>query len=44
MVDNEQKMGYRKVTWDAKGYASGIYLCRLQAGRRVMVKKMILLK
>jgi len=44
LVNGRQKAGHKKITWDAKGFASGIYLCRLQAGKRIMVKKMVLLK
>ncbi len=36
--------GRYRVTWNADNVASGMYLCRLQAGPRVSVKKMLLMK
>lgn len=44
LVDGKQTPGYKAVTWNAKGMASGIYFYRLQAGEFTTTKKMILLK
>lgn len=45
MLVNEKKQpGEYKVQWDAREFASGIYLYRLQAGQFSQVRKMILMK
>jgi hypothetical protein len=54
LVNEEKTVGTYEVTWDASGfsggvsakggYASGVYLYRLQAGNYVETKKMILIK
>jgi len=44
LVDGEKKAGYKTVSWDAKGVASGVYLYRLQAGDFVETKRMVLLR
>jgi hypothetical protein len=45
LVNEEQDKGFHKVEFSAKGgYASGVYLYRLQAGSYVETKKMILIK
>ena len=48
LVDGKQRAGYKTVRWDAGGFASGIYLYRLEVkgdGFEVTkTKKMILLK
>jgi hypothetical protein len=36
--------GEANVSWDASGYASGVYIYRLKAGEFVQMKKMVLLK
>ena len=36
--------GQRAVTWDARGLASGVYVCRLTAGEHAQTRKMTLLK
>jgi len=41
--ENEQK-GAHQVTFNASGLASGIYFYRLQAGNKVFVKKMLVMK
>jgi len=42
---NEFKMtGYYTATWNAIGFASGVYFCQLQAGGRTITKKMLLQK
>jgi hypothetical protein len=32
LVDEQKRAGYHRVEWDASGFASGVYLYRLQAG------------
>ncbi len=44
LVDEKQTPGYKTVTWDAEGMASGIYFYRLKAGEFTAVRKMLLLK
>lgn len=36
--------GSRTVTWNGSGHASGLYVCRLEAGGMVSFEKMLLLK
>jgi hypothetical protein len=43
-VDEHQRAGYKTIRWDPQGLASGIYLCRLQAGDYTQTRKMVLLK
>jgi len=44
LVDRQQERGSHSVLWNAGSLASGIYLCRLQAGGWSRVNKMVLLK
>jgi predicted GH43/DUF377 family glycosyl hydrolase len=44
LVDEKQNAGYHQVEWDASGFASGVYYYRIEAGKFVDVKKMILLR
>lgn len=44
LVDAVQRPGQYFVDWNAAGYSSGFYLCRIEAGKFVSVKKLILLK
>jgi hypothetical protein len=44
LVEQRQSPGIYEVTFDASGYASGVYFYRLQAGNLTMTKKMILIK
>jgi ligand-binding sensor domain-containing protein len=44
LVNEKQKPGHHHVEWDASGFASGVYYYRIQAGKFVDVKKMILLR
>jgi parallel beta-helix repeat protein len=44
LVNSKQQAGYRSVVWDARGVSSGVYFCRLSAGRSVFTERMILLK
>ncbi len=44
LVDGQQEAGYRSVTWNADGVASGIYFCKFSAGGFTSIKKMIVLR
>lgn len=44
LVDAQQTAGRYKVTFDASNLSSGMYFCRLQAGKLVDTKKMLLVK
>jgi hypothetical protein len=44
LVNKKQAAGRYQVHWDASGFASGVYLYRLQAGDHVKTKKMIFMK
>lgn len=44
IVDDYMNPGRYKYQWNAEGMPSGIYLCKLKAGSRVTVNKMLLLK
>jgi hypothetical protein len=44
LVDENQKAGYRSVTWQAGNLASGVYLYRVRSGDFTQARKMLLLK
>ncbi len=44
LVDSRQAAGSYSVTWDAEGFASGLYHYKLEAGSFDVVRKMVLLK
>ncbi len=44
LVDADKESGVYNVTFDASGFASGVYFYRMQAGSYVDTKKLILLK
>jgi hypothetical protein len=44
LANERQSAGTHTVLFDGLGLASGIYLCRLQAGEFVQTQKMVLLK
>ena len=44
LVDGEQEGGYHEVRLSGEGWASGVYLYRLQAGSFVATKKLLKLK
>jgi hypothetical protein len=44
LVNREQEAGYHLVLLDGTELASGVYLCRLQAGEFVQTMKLILMK
>lgn len=44
LVNEEKDRGWYEIKFNPNGLASGIYLCRMQAGNYVSIKKMMLLK
>ncbi len=44
LVSERQAAGYYQYVWNANGLSSGVYLYRLQAGRFIETKKMMLVK
>ncbi len=44
LVNGMRQAGYHEVTWDASGLASGMYICRVQAGDFTGLQKMMLIK
>ena len=44
LVSKHQQAGAYQVEWDASGFASGVYIYRLQAEGKILNKKMLLLK
>jgi hypothetical protein len=44
LVNGVQPAGTYRVTYNAQGLASGVYFCRIQAGKFVAVKKILLVK
>jgi hypothetical protein len=44
LVSETKQPGVYSVTWDAHGFSSGVYFCRLKAGSFVDTKRMILLR
>lgn len=44
LVRREMRSGKHQVHWDAAGWASGVYLCRIQAGEFTSSRKMLLMR
>jgi hypothetical protein len=44
LVQGEEEAGYHEVRFDASNLASGVYLCRLEAGTFVETCKLLLLR
>lgn len=44
LIDGELQAGTHRAIWDAKGMASGMYICRLQSGEFLQSRIMTLLK
>jgi uncharacterized repeat protein (TIGR01451 family) len=44
LVNEEKERGWYEIKFNSNGLASGIYVCRMQAGNYVSIKKMMLLK
>jgi hypothetical protein len=44
LVNEQKPSGDYSIEWNATGFKSGIYFCRLQNGNNIEVNKMILQK
>ena len=44
LVDSRKQEGKHTVRWDASGFSSGLYLCKMTAGDYTQVKRMLYLK
>jgi hypothetical protein len=44
LVEGKTTAGYHSVVFDASDLASGLYICRMQAGSFLSTKKLVLLK
>ena len=44
LIDESQEAGHHQVTWNAESQSSGMYFYRVQAGKYVETRKMLLLK
>jgi hypothetical protein len=44
LVDGVEEAGEKSVKWDASGFASGVYIYRLEAGSFVEARKLVLMK
>ncbi|UCE67556.1 MAG: right-handed parallel beta-helix repeat-containing protein [Candidatus Zixiibacteriota bacterium] len=44
VVQGYQPAGYHRIVWDAGDHSSGLYFCRIQAGKYAETRKMALLK
>jgi hypothetical protein len=44
LLDEEREPGFHSVVLNASGLASGVYLCRMEAGSFVAERKLVLLK
>lgn len=44
LVDRVQLPGYYSATWNAEGFSSGVYFCKLSAGSVTRVRKLILVR
>jgi len=44
LVSGKQRAGYYSVIWEASGFSSGVYFCRLQASGFEQTRKLLLLR
>jgi hypothetical protein len=44
LVDEQKNPGGYEVTWDASGFSTGVYICRMTAGDFVASRRMVLVK
>jgi murein DD-endopeptidase MepM/ murein hydrolase activator NlpD len=44
LVSGYEEAGFHEVTWEASGMASGMYFCRINAGRYTKTMKMLLVR
>jgi hypothetical protein len=42
LADEKQSAGFKSAEWNATGFSSGAYFCRLQAGNSVSITKLLL--
>jgi hypothetical protein len=44
LLNQEIEAGWYELKFDAAGYSTGIYICRMQAGNYISTKKMLMIK
>ncbi|MBN1154747.1 T9SS type A sorting domain-containing protein [candidate division KSB1 bacterium] len=44
LISEKRTAGMHRIVWDAKGFASGIYVYRLEAGGNVYIRKLVLMR
>jgi len=44
LIHKRLKAGVRRITWNGASEASGVYICRINAGSKVVSKRLILIK
>ena len=44
LINQEMEASWYNLEFDAAGYSTGIYICRMQAGNYINTKKMLLIK
>jgi len=44
LLDDHLNSGSHRLTWDAKDFPAGLYLCRMEAGGVNMTRKLLLIK
>jgi hypothetical protein len=44
LIDEEKSLGDYEVPWNASGFSSGVYLCKLTTGNETQIRKITLLK
>jgi len=44
LVQDKINPGYHTITWDASGFASGIYFAKIRSGNHMKMQKIMLLK
>ncbi|MDI6841150.1 MAG: hypothetical protein QMD71_09970 [bacterium] len=44
LVNEETKVGYYSVDWDANGVSCGMYFLQFEVGDKIVTKKMVLVK
>ena len=44
LVNREMEAGWHKITFNAARYSSGAYICRMQVGNKIFIKKMMMIK
>jgi hypothetical protein len=44
LADRRMAVGSHRLEWNAHGFETGVYFCRMQAGEFTAVRKMVLMK